>query len=209
MFVFPVKRLNKPVSSILSVASTCLLCCLKWCVQTCMYWHRGTYSVNNPKAQGYTFVCILLSWSIYKLKRMWRHPEPDWKPITEKSYRGVMSSRLRVSRWAQILFFSSLHHTRLTQPYVDCAPLCRPTSTSCSGQYPVSEPLVSQAMNGIEWKSSYMSLIDRIGISPADKLYYLKKYYMLVAQLVNAEKAPSSEMMKKLTKVPGKKLDQR
>ncbi len=43
---------------------------------------------------------------------------------------------------------------------------------------PMPEPTVfsGEPIHFIEWKSSFMSLIDQKGISAADKLYYLKKY---------------------------------
>lgn len=43
---------------------------------------------------------------------------------------------------------------------------------------PVPEPSVfnGDPIQLIEWKASFMSLIDRKGISSADKMYYLKKY---------------------------------
>ncbi|XP_030580442.1 uncharacterized protein LOC115776806 [Archocentrus centrarchus] len=43
---------------------------------------------------------------------------------------------------------------------------------------PMPEPTVfsGEPIHFIEWKTSFMSLIDQKGISTADKLYYLKKY---------------------------------
>ena len=43
---------------------------------------------------------------------------------------------------------------------------------------PMPEPTVfsGEPIHFIEWKSSFTSLIDKKGISAADKLYYLKKY---------------------------------
>lgn len=43
---------------------------------------------------------------------------------------------------------------------------------------PTPEPVVfiGEPIHFIEWKSTFMSLIDRKGISAADKLYYLKRY---------------------------------
>nr|XP_055051100.1 uncharacterized protein LOC129436861 [Misgurnus anguillicaudatus]XP_055051101.1 uncharacterized protein LOC129436861 [Misgurnus anguillicaudatus] len=43
---------------------------------------------------------------------------------------------------------------------------------------PIPEPTVfnGDPIQFVEWKSSFMSLIDKKGISTADKLYYLKKY---------------------------------
>ncbi len=43
---------------------------------------------------------------------------------------------------------------------------------------PIPEPTVfsGEPIHFIEWKASFMSLIDQKGISAADKLYYLKKY---------------------------------
>lgn len=53
----------------------------------------------------------------------------------------------------------------------------------------------------IEWRASFMSLIDRKGISSADKLYYLKKYVSGPAH--NVLKAPFIVTMAKHTEARG------
>ncbi len=61
---------------------------------------------------------------------------------------------------------------------------------------PVPEPTEfnRDPIHFVDWKASFMSLIDRKGISAADKLYYLKS--MCVAQHTNILWAPFIEMMK-------------
>ncbi|XP_028858350.1 uncharacterized protein LOC114803149 [Denticeps clupeoides] len=68
---------------------------------------------------------------------------------------------------------------------------------------PTPEPTVfsGDPINFIEWKSTFMSLIERKGLSAADKMYYLRRYVTGSAR--NVLKELSSETMKKHTKMLG------
>ncbi len=71
---------------------------------------------------------------------------------------------------------------------------------------PVPEPTVfnGDPIQFVDWKASFMSLIDRKGIPVADKLYYLKKYVSGSAH--KYLEGTFIEMMKKPTKTLGTSL---
>ncbi|KAI7790016.1 hypothetical protein IRJ41_001589 [Triplophysa rosa] len=64
-------------------------------------------------------------------------------------------------------------------PSIDVSSLARAIQDSIAiNRLPMPMPTVfsGDPINYIEWRASFMSLLDRKGISLADKLYYLKKY---------------------------------
>ncbi|KAL7831306.1 hypothetical protein SRHO_G00308090 [Serrasalmus rhombeus] len=64
-------------------------------------------------------------------------------------------------------------------PPIDVSGLAQAVQDSIAlNRFPVPEPKVfnGSPIEFIEWKASFMSLIDRKGISTADKLHYLKRY---------------------------------
>lgn len=66
-----------------------------------------------------------------------------------------------------------------TSPHIDASCLAQPLQDSIAiNRLPVPEPTVfnGNPIDFIEWKASFMSLIDRKNISIADKLLYLKRY---------------------------------
>ncbi|KAI4893045.1 hypothetical protein NFI96_006436 [Prochilodus magdalenae] len=66
-----------------------------------------------------------------------------------------------------------------TTPQTDMSSLAQAFQDSIAlNRLPVPEPFIfsGDPIQFIEWKNSFMSLIDRKNVSSADKLYYLKKY---------------------------------
>ncbi|XP_026051006.1 uncharacterized protein LOC113037895 [Carassius auratus] len=74
-----------------------------------------------------------------------------------------------------------LHHCSVVQstPLSEVSHLAQAVQDSIAiNRLPIPEPSVfnGDPIQFVDWKASFMSLIDRKGISAADKLYYLKKY---------------------------------